>query len=200
MSINNASSTKVTPPAQRWRLWIDGCGGFLLLTGNRWTLGGISDQSLADVRVRADWPRVAGTIEREGGDYFWMPAHTPGTRELLNSGKTLAIPGSASVTMNKTSPLSDTVMLSLKPPHRFDEHVDGVALVKDTMLIGPSEDCHVRCDVQSPEDIESHGAVQRLVLTLRDGQWMAGMGGNFQELVPGQPSVLQSLAMTLEES
>ena len=84
----------------------------------------MSDQMLADIRIRADWPRVAGTVHRDGSDYFWVDVQSPDQRVLLRSGQPLPVPGSAEVTIQQPSPLSDTATLTLKAPHRYDEHVD----------------------------------------------------------------------------
>ncbi len=203
MSANSTSSNDL-PPALRWRLWIDGCGGFLLLTGDRWSVGGPSSQQLADICVRADWPRNAGTIERNSGDYFWR-ANDNGSpvehghsiansipRALITSGRPLPIPGSACVTLQTPSPLSSSATLTLTAPHRFADHVDGVVLVDQTLLIGPQPDCHIRC----------HQLDDRIVLTCRGDTWMGkvGLAADFEELVPGNRVTLQSLAMTLEKA
>lgn len=188
----NATSSKVPPPAPSWRLWVDGCGGFLLLAGNSWSVGGLANGTSADICVRADWPRFAGTIERDGADYFWNGIRSSAGRELINGGQPLPVPGSAVATLEQPSPLSDSAVLKLSVPHRFDQHVDGVVLVNQTMLVGPGPDCHIRC----------RESTDRAVLTRRGGRWLAkaGLAGDFEELCPGQRTTLRSLALTLEEA
>lgn len=192
MSATNTTSPNDSPPATRWRLWIDGCGGFLLLTGESWSVGGLSQEDLADVCVRADWPRRAGTIHRRGSDYFWKGSRATDQRELISANRPLPIDGSATVTMTQPSPLSSSATLQLKPPHRFNEHVDGVVLVDETLLVGPQSDCHVRC----------HEATDRVVLNRRGERWLgkAGLAGDFEELRAGHRITLGSLAMTLEKA
>ena len=187
-----ANSSKLPPPAPRWRLWVDGCGGFLLLSGDHWSVGGLSHETTADVCVRADWPRIAGKIERDGDDYFWDSIRSAATRELITKGQSLPIPGSAVVTLDQPSPLCESAVLRLNPPHRFDQHVDGVILVNNTFLVGPTPDCHIRCRESS----------DRAVVTRRDGKWLAkaGLSGDFEELRPGRRMTLRTLAMTLEEA
>ncbi len=181
-----------TPPASRWRLWIDGCGGFLLLSGDRWSVGGLSHDTMADICVRADWPRQAGTINRAGSDYFWKGARTADSRKLISPGQPIPIPGTAAMTLEQPSPLSDSAVLRLNAPHRFDQHVDGVVLVNETLLVGPSADCHLRC----------RESTDRAILNWRGDRWLvkAGLAGDFRELKSGQRMVLRSLAMTLEEA
>lgn len=191
MSVN-ATKLNDKPPASRWRLWIDGCGGYLLLAGDQWTLGGLSHDSRADICVRADLPRLAGTVERSGGDYFWKGVQESDRRELIPSGRTLALPGSARLTLHQPSALCESAVLTLSPPHRFDQHVDAVLLANETVLVGPSPDCHIRWR-QSPD---------RAVLIRRDGQWLAksGLAGESTPLAPGRRTMLRTLAMTLEEA
>ena len=189
---------------------MDGCGGFLLLPGERWTVGGVDQDSPADVCVRADWPRRAGVIEREGADYFWRASlqqssgqqpsganeveHKP--RELMTSGRTLPITGSAEMKLVCPSSLSTSATLSLKAPHRFDGHVNSVILVNDTFLIGRSSDCHIRLSA----DLDS--TPNRTVVVFRSGRWQAKADDEtyFHELFPGVRTSLQSLAITLEQA
>lgn len=192
MSASHASESNVTPPASCWRLWVDGCGGFLLLSGDQWTVGGLSQGSQADVCVRADWPRMAGTIERSGEDYFWKDLQKPSRRELIQSGQRLPIAGTAVMTLQKTSPLSNSAILKLQAPHRFVDHVDAVVLAGDTVLIGPGVDCH----------IQYRACSDRAIVTRRGDQWLAkiGLSSDFQPLTPGERTMLGNLAITLESA
>jgi hypothetical protein len=124
------------------------------------------------------------------GDYFWKGPQAADRRELITSGQPIPIQGSAVIRLLQPSPLCDSAVLTLSPPHRFDEHVDGVVLVNDTLLVGPGPDCHIRCRESS----------DRAILTRRDNRWLAkaGLAGDFEELCPGQRKTLRSLAMTLE--
>lgn len=191
-----ATSSSSTSPARRWRLWVDGCGGFLLLPGNRWTVGGVDPESFPDICVRADWPRRAGVIDREGADYFWQSeptnAETNTKRELITSGQILPISGSAQMTLDCPSPLSTSATLSLRGQHRFDGHVDRVVLVNETLLVGPAGHCHIRA-TEFPD---------QAVLVHRAGIWQAKLDTQTElyPLIPGERITLQSLAMTLEEA
>lgn len=190
MSVIDSQQNIQTPSASRWRLWIDGCGGYLLVNGVQWSVGGLSRATNANVCVQADWPRLAGQISRRGADYFWQGQNSLESKTLLTDGTPIPIQGSALMTLGKPSQLSDTAVLSLNAPHRFDQHVDGVVLVRETVLVGPGSDCHLRC----------RGASDLAILQLKDNQWYAkaGLLGDFQKLEVGHRVVIQSLAMTLE--
>lgn len=158
----------------------------------------MSESDGADICVRADWPRRAGTIERSGDDYFWMDSRTPERRQLLSGNRPLPIPGSATMTLSQPSPLSNSATLVVRPPHRFDEHVDGIVLVDRTFLIGAQRDCHVRCD-----QVSDRGVIAR-----RGDRWVgklassngAAMTGDFVNLPCGERVTLESLAITLEQA
>lgn len=192
------------PATSAWRLWIDRCGGFGLLTANRLTFGGARPDGTADVRVRSDWRRCEGTLTRRDGDYFWSGAgESVSSDGLLGTGSVFPISGSATLRLHKPSPLSGSAILSLDPPHRFDQHVDQILLVDQTVLIGPGAGNHVCCS----------GLNSAAVLVFRDGGWCAksksgaeqrGATGNspqnpFVDLVPGKRVSLGDLDMMLEE-
>lgn len=192
MSVIKSQQKSPQSAVSRWRLWIDGCGGFLLVTGVQWSVGGLSRVSNADICVQADWPRFAGQIIRQGADYFWQGQSSSDSKTLLTDGTPIPIPGSALMTLGKPSQLSDTAVLSLNGSHRFDQHVDGVVLVRETVLVGPGSDCHMRCRTAS----------DRAILQLKDNQWYAkaGLLGDLQQFEVGQRVLIQSLAMTLERA
>lgn len=94
------------------------------------------------------------------------------------------------MTLNCPTPLSHSAVLTVKPPHRFIGHVDGVILVDQTLLMGAGNDCH----------IVTREFPDRAVLINRDGKWLGKIdtGLEFSELTPGMRITLGSLAMTLE--
>ena len=162
-----------------------------MLGGDAWSVGGISDSEPADICVRADWPRRAGDIKRQADEYFWIGA---AQREpiLLLDGQTLPISGSAAMQLVKPSPLCGSAMLSLLKPHRFVDHVDGVLLVAEALLIGPGADCHIR----------SGGLTDRVVMTRRENDWLArvGLAGDFTQLSLGKRLTFATMTMTLESA
>jgi hypothetical protein len=192
VSAINPTQLNEAPLVPRWRLWIDSCGGYLLLAGNRWTLGGVNHERRADICVRADLPRLAGVIDRSGADYFWTGIGSSDRRILISNGQSLAVNGSARLTLHLPSALSESAVLTVSPPHRFDQHVDAVVLANETVLVGPSPDCHIRC----------RDTTDRTLLIRRGDRWIAkaGLAGESHDLPPGQRTMLKTLAITLEEA
>lgn len=227
----SAAPSKDSTSSDRYQLWVDGCGGYLLLLGHRWTVGGpssahnivasnrsvdkksaVADQRPADVSVLADWPTIAGEIKREGPDYWWldqasitststskalgttkggMPANeSPADRHLLSDQATLPIGGSATMALSRPNPLSATVRLDLRPPHRFVGHYDHVLLVDQHILVGPGTDAHLRTD-----QID-----QPVVIFRRNHTWMLKpvSASETVEIAIGSRTQFQNLALTMD--
>lgn len=150
-----------------WNLWIDGCGGYRLLVGESFRIGRDRADHDVDIPIVADVPSSAGTIRRVGDDYYWHAAGTDSrSGQWCDPKEPISELGSADLRLSKPSPLCNTAVITLKPPHRFGNHVDAVVLVQDTLLIGPSADCHLRCRSLS----------STLVLLHRGGEWFAKTG------------------------
>ncbi|WP_144058063.1 hypothetical protein [Novipirellula maiorica] len=181
------------PAASRWRLWVDGCGGFLILSGDSWTIGGASPAGSSDVRIHSDLPRVAGTLSRREDSYFWEFAGAARPAELILSGHPLSMTGSASLIFRHPSPLSRSAVLTLMPPHRFDGHVDGVILADETLLMGATADCHIKA---------AHLGSEKVVMTRRGDRWLGKVVGDTElsELTVGQRMEVGEVEMTLEKA
>ncbi len=187
-------------PTTAWRLWIDRCGGYGLLTGDRLTLGGSRAGEATDIQVRCDWRRREGVLTRRQGDYFWSAADfDPPDDHLIASEAVFPIQGSAVLRLKKPSVLSGSAVLSLDPPHRFENHIDQILLVDQTVLIGPSSSDHIR----------STAVDTSAVLVIRDGVWRAKLKSpgkflgkkrptDFIDLVPGRRVSIGELDMMLE--
>lgn len=183
-----------------WRLWIDRCGGYELVQGNRWSIGGARPGALANVQVQTDWRRIEGHLVRGSNGHVWQPAEPNlGAEEsLINHGDCLPISGAASLCFRQPSPLSGSAVLSLNPPHRFGHHVDAVVLVDQTVLVGRDSSNHIQA--------VSHDC--EVVLVLRNGTWQAKLkpgretrsaANEFVELVAGRRISVGEMDMTLEQ-
>jgi len=67
---------KVESVAGRWLLWVDGVGGYLLLPGDDWTIGGPSGSEDAEICLQGDLSRREACIRRQGRDYVLQPLGT----------------------------------------------------------------------------------------------------------------------------
>ncbi len=167
-----------TRPAPRsndrgqWLLWIDGVGCWLLCTKERLTIGGPSTSSgedAAQVKLLADLSRLHAAIDRDGESY-WLTANGPATvaeervteRRLLHDQEIIGLgqAGAVQLIFRRPNPLSLSARLEFASSHRPVRRIDGIVLMEQTCLIGPTSDCHIVC----PE------WEQTVILFRRDGK------------------------------
>jgi len=169
-------STAMTPlpadqqyatPQQRYVLWVDGVGGYLLLLAERVTIGGPGDgPQQADLTLLANLSRRHASLARSGEGYVLEPhaATCVGNRLLaepspLCDGYTIRLGDSVALTFRVPSVLSNTAVLEFQSDHRPVYSVDGVIMMEESCLLGPGRQHHVVCD----------GWSETVVLYRRDG-------------------------------
>jgi len=193
-----------------WDLWIDSVGGFRLLEGDRFTVGGSGGDDPADIAVRSAWRSQMATLQRVGDD-FWLQRSTasqagtvqenvaspvvsdsvlaidPTDGEALGGGESGA--RGPQLRLRKPSPLSDTIVLSLEAPHRFVVPVDAMILVDKTVLIGPDRSNHIRASQQVNCGI--------VLLKRADQWWVRQTNGNAKPVLDGERVEVDALVMTI---
>lgn len=170
-----------TRSRQRFVVWIDAVGGYLVCLDNRIVLGqGGSDHGV-DVPILGDLSRRHAAILREGEGYLLDPMHAVRVngREvtqvvLLRDGDELEL-GSVKLRFRKPHPLSATARLDLASRHKTQPSADGILLMADTCIFGPSMDSHVLC----------RGWPHDVVLYRHDTSLFCRMAGTFD--VDGTP-------------
>ena len=90
--------------------------------------------------------------------------------------------------LQKPSPLSETVILSLDPPHRFVVPVDAIILVDKTVLIGADRSNHIR----APQ--VNSGFV---LLKRADQWWVRQSSGSAKPIMEGEQFEIANLVMTI---
>ncbi len=183
-----AAAADLDFPPRSVTLWVDGCGGFRLLTGSRWSVGGALGDEMSDIAVQTNWPRCAGWIHRDRGEYLW---HEAGKDPLwMRQTSVVPVSGGVKLRLERPSPLSQSATLRLESKHRFAKQVDAIVLVHDTVIIGPGNDCHVRC----------RGLTQRSVLVDKAGNWRIKLGKSpAQQLQLGQRFQADEMSLMLAE-
>src|SRR5262245_39979726 len=178
---NPAPAVSGEKPMQRFVLWIDGGGGYLVCLGTRVTLGQAVGDAVVDVPILADVSRIHAAVVRDGEGYLLealRPARLndqPINRGLLKNGDRVTLGPSCQLQFHQPSPVSASARLDLVSRHRLPLALDGVLLMADTLVLGPGSRAHV----QLP------GAREPVVLYRhKDGLGVRG-GGSVK--VDGQP-------------
>ena len=139
------------PPARndRFLLWIDGVGGYLVCLNPRVTLGQATPEAPVDVPLFADLSRHHATLTRDAEGYILETSRAvqvngkPAEKALLRPGDRLTLGGACQLLFHQPVAVSATARLDLASGHRLPLAVDGVILMADTLVLGPGSQVHV---------------------------------------------------------
>jgi len=139
--------------ANRFNLWIDGVGAFLICLNQRVVLGGPRGSAeSADVALLANLSRRHATLVRGHGGYH-IEAHadvrlagqTVSDQSGLRTGSEIQLGDSVRLRFGLPSPLSASASLEFLTDHRPASRIDGVVLMEETCLLGPGSGHHIDC-------------------------------------------------------
>jgi hypothetical protein len=137
----------------RFLLWVDGVGAYQVFLGNHVTIGGPTrDKEPADLVLLANLSRRHATFTRSGDGYV-LEAHGPckvsdrtvEERTRLNNNYRLELGSGVRLRFRIPSVLSATAVIDFVSDHRPSRSIDGVVLMEDTCLMGPTSDNHIVC-------------------------------------------------------
>jgi hypothetical protein len=141
--------------AERFLLWIDGVGGFLVCLGNRVTIGQATPDGDVDIPLYADVSRLHAALTRDAEGYLLEAVRPlqingqPVEKALLQSGDNIRLGSSCQLLFRQPVPVSASARLDLASGHRLPLAVDGVLLMADTLVLGAGAQAHVTMpDVQ----------------------------------------------------
>jgi hypothetical protein len=142
---------------QRFFLWIDGVGGYLVCLGSRVTIGQATPDTFVDIPLFADVSRMHASLVRDSEGYVLeatRPLQVNGTqadRTLLQNGDRITLGSSCQLVFGQPVPVSSSARIDVASGHRLPLAVDGVLLMADTLVIGPDSQAHVTVpDLQQP--------------------------------------------------
>lgn len=145
-------SAEVRPtdgPAQRFLLWIDGVGGYLVCLAPKVTIGQATPDGYVDVPLFADVSRLHAALMRDSEGYLFealRPSQInaqPAVKALLRPNDRITLGTSCQLQFRQPAPVSTSARLDLVSGHRFALAVDGVLLMSDTLLLGAGNAVHV---------------------------------------------------------
>lgn len=160
---SKAVSTESQATTDRYVAWIDGVGAWLILTGSSISLGRVngnvspliktsSTEPEADIALVANLSRSHASIQRIDENYVLSPKSSVQIQSRRISDDTL-LPDSCEITLGDSvrlsfsipTPLSATAKMTFASEHRPRTSVDGVILMAETCLLGPSASDHILC-------------------------------------------------------
>jgi hypothetical protein len=188
----------------RFHLWIDGIGGYLVCLGNRVTLGQATPESAVDVPLLADVSRLHAVLTRDTEGYMLQAlraARLNGRnmeKALLRDGDRITLGGCCQMQFRQPVAVSTSARLDLVSGHRLRLSVDGVLLMADTLVLGPGQQVHVPMpDLKEPLVLYR----QKNCLGIRSASAFKINGQRMEErglLEPGAHVVGEEFAFTLE--
>ncbi len=143
---------KQRQPGPRFLMWVDGVGGYLVSLADEILLGQAIAGSGADVPIVGDLSRHHAAIVRQGESYVIRPdaATRVEGRELtstrgLRDGDEIELGPSFRMRFRQPHPLSATSRLDFLSHHRTQPTTDGVLLMANSCILGPSTKNHIVC-------------------------------------------------------
>jgi hypothetical protein len=136
-------------PGGRFLLWVDAVGGYLVCLDNQVILGRAGGDSQADVPLMGDLARHHATLVRDGDSYVvraQQATYVNGKKvetAPLRDGDVVRLGASVELEFRQPSPVSATARLTVVSRHRLPLAVDGVLLMGETCIIGPTAQAHV---------------------------------------------------------
>jgi hypothetical protein len=148
---------------QRFLLWIDGVGGYLVCLSNRVTLGQATPDAYVDIPLFADVSRMHAALTRDAEGYLLEATRPllvngrPAEKALLQPGDRVTLGASCQLHFQQPVPVSASARIDLASGHRLPLTVDGVLLMADTLVLGPGSQVHVAMpDLQQPIVLYRH--------------------------------------------
>ncbi len=137
---------------ERFMVWIDAVGGFLVCTAEQIVLGQATVEATADVPIQGELARRHAIVARHGERYVIEPLQTVQLRQhfihaptLLADREEILLGQSVQLRFRQPHALSHSARLELVAGHRTVPAADGVLLLADSCVLGPSPHSHVVC-------------------------------------------------------
>jgi tetratricopeptide (TPR) repeat protein len=137
---------------ERFLLWVDGVGGYLVSLANEVVLGQAAPGNRVDIPILADISRRHAKIRRDGEGYTIEPLHNlrlngQEIREnsLLSDGDEIDLGSGVRFRFRRPHALSGSARLDLISRHRTQPYADSILLMAESCVLGPRWQNHVVC-------------------------------------------------------
>lgn len=150
LSIAKLSMTD-QPRSQRFVIWIDAVGGFLVCVGDEVTFGQAVAEARVDVPLVADVARHHATIRRDAEGYVldpsgktWLDDRPLASAAPLGESAALRL-GPVALRFRRPHPLSATARIELLSSHRLQPSCDALLLLAQSCVLGAKSTSHIVC-------------------------------------------------------
>ena len=134
---------------KRFLLWIDGVGGYLVCLSNRVGFGQATASGPVDVPLFADVSRLHAELQRDAEGYVIEGARgllvngQVSERAVLAHGDRVTLGTTCQFLFQQPVPISPTAKLELVSGHRLPVAVEGVLLMAENLILGPTQPVHI---------------------------------------------------------
>ncbi len=176
ISKDRAGTAAVVQDRRKFMMQIDGVGCYLVVCGDRVTVGPISSPGKVDVGLVAGPDLPVISIERTEGDYFVrsdrpvLVNEEQFTEKLLVDGDRVGLTMRCRMKFKRPNAASGTAMLLPSSARMPRADVTGVVLMDREILLGNDSTCHICSD-----QIE-----QRMAFVMRDGKLLCSSAATVQ--------------------
>jgi hypothetical protein len=137
---------------ERFLLWVDGVGGYLVSLANEVVLGQAAPGNRVDIPILADISRRHARIRRDGEGYTIEPLHVLRlngkaiqTKTILSDGDEFELGSGVRFRFRRPHALSASARLDLISRHRTQPFADSILLMAESCVLGPRWQNHVVC-------------------------------------------------------
>ena len=136
----------------RFILWIDGVGGYLVCLADVITIGQAGPENAVDIPIFGDLSRQHAILLRDDEGYLIRSDRgssvngRPVKQSPLRHGDVVRLGRSVELRFSTPCPVSETARMNLTSGHRLQLSLAGILLMAQTCVLGPS----VRANVQVP--------------------------------------------------
>jgi hypothetical protein len=149
LSLSRSSAANASAMPKRFLLWVDGVGGYLVCLASRVTFGQATAEAPVDVPLFADVSRLHAELSRDGEGYVVESGKgvlvngQPTNRAVLVAGDRVTLGATCQFLFHKPIAVSSTARLELTSGHRLPVAVDGVLLMGNELILGPTAEAHI---------------------------------------------------------
>lgn len=154
---NTAPSPVAWRPIDRFLIWVDGVGGYLVCSRDELTIGQPVPESPVDIPLLGDLSRQHAKLRRDGESYLIEPRRPaqidsrPIERATTLVDGAIIELGNVKLRFRQPHPLSATARLEFVSRHRTQPSADAVLLLAESCILGPSAQSHIVCGDWSQE-------------------------------------------------